>query len=109
MAEGLLLFNRENSFLKDVDRVSKGSFHGAVMFIACACITTGIALKINQKTNHFTTTHGILGISPKFMLQQQLMYVSIYKTVDIRQNLNQDNYKGLVLFSGVLDIKMYFS
>lgn len=65
MAEGLLLFNKENSFLKDMDRVNRGKVHGAVMFVACSCLTVGIALKINQKvqssSNHFTTTHSIIG------------------------------------------------
>ncbi|KAJ8916367.1 hypothetical protein NQ315_005064 [Exocentrus adspersus] len=66
MAEALLLFNKENSFLVNVDRAKRGSIHAAVMFLGFACITAGIALKINQKeergSKHFTSTHGILGL-----------------------------------------------
>lgn len=66
MAEGLLLFNKENAFLKDVDRPNRGSIHGVVMLIGCVSLTTGIALKINQKTIHFKSTHAILGKYPEF-------------------------------------------
>ncbi|XP_018567192.1 cytochrome b561 domain-containing protein 2-like [Anoplophora glabripennis] len=67
MAEGLLLFNKENSFLKDMDRATRGTVHGGVMCAACISLTIGIALKIDQKvqasSNHFTSNHSKIGLT----------------------------------------------
>ncbi|KAJ8980661.1 hypothetical protein NQ317_017587 [Molorchus minor] len=69
MVEAILMFKADGP-LRGYNRVSRGMFHGACMFLGCASITAGVSLKIYQKNEnniaHFTTTHGKLGGLSKY-------------------------------------------
>ncbi|KAJ8962908.1 hypothetical protein NQ318_001319 [Aromia moschata] len=63
--EAILMFTKEG-FLRDADRFTRSKYHALWAILGCVSVTVGVALKIYQKNesnrDHFTSTHGRLGL-----------------------------------------------
>ncbi|XP_063933007.1 transmembrane reductase CYB561D2-like [Zophobas morio] len=64
MMESLILFTKDNIYTLHMPRTKKHYIHSSLQILSTILITTGIAFRIKSKSgHHFTTTHGILGLS----------------------------------------------
>ncbi|KAG5874396.1 hypothetical protein JTB14_012379 [Gonioctena quinquepunctata] len=63
MAEGVQIYRKESLVTCGETRLDNVKIHAVVMLLGFLCVTIGVSLRISANSDHFTSTHGKLGLS----------------------------------------------